>query len=74
MINLNALMAFMITMSPGLALAGPGPCAVCRAAPAPLIGAGLPVALAVGGVLLAVRLIKRFSLTRSNDHRGSPAA
>lgn len=60
MINLNGLMAFIIMMGPGFALAAPA-CAVgCGAAPAPLIGAGLPVALAVGGVLLGARLIKRF--------------
>lgn len=61
MINLNGLMAFIITMGPGLALATPCATAVgCGAAPAPLIGAGLPVALVVGGVLLGARLIKRF--------------
>jgi hypothetical protein len=61
MINLNGLTAFIITMmGPGLALARPVACAVgCGAAPAPLIGAGLPVALAVGAVLLGARLIKR---------------
>jgi hypothetical protein len=48
MINLNGLMAFIIMMGPGFGLAAPA-CAVgCGAAPAPLIGAGLPVALAVG--------------------------
>jgi hypothetical protein len=60
--NLNGLMAFVLTMGPGLALAA-APCSAvvgCGAAPAPLIGAGLPVALAVGGVLLGARLIKRF--------------
>ena len=30
-----------------------------HAAPAPLIGAGIPVALAVGGVLLGVKLLRR---------------
>ena len=30
-----------------------------HAAPAPLIGAGIPVALAVGGVLLGAKLLKR---------------
>jgi hypothetical protein len=54
-------MAFVLTMGPGLALAAPCTAAVgCGAGPAPLIGAGLPVALAVGGVLLGARLIKRF--------------
>jgi hypothetical protein len=60
--NLNRVTAFIIAMSPGLALASV-PCATaigCGAAPAPLIGAGLPVALAVGAVLLVARLIKRF--------------
>jgi hypothetical protein len=62
MINLNGVTAFIIAMSPGLALAGILPCAssVCGAAPAPLIGAGLPVAAAVGAVWLGARLIKRF--------------
>jgi hypothetical protein len=32
-------------------------CAACRIAPAPEIGSGLPVALAIGGVLLATRLL-----------------
>jgi hypothetical protein len=59
MINLNSLTAFIMTMGPGLALAV-SPCAHCGPAPAPLIGTGLPVALAVGGVLLGARLIKRF--------------
>jgi len=36
----------------------PGPCAHCGA-PAPLIGFGVPVALAVGGVLLGAKLLKR---------------
>jgi len=37
------------------------PCATvtCRSAPAPLIGFGLPAALAVGGVLLGGKLLKR---------------
>jgi hypothetical protein len=63
MINRNGVTAFIIAMSPGLALASTLPCATsigCGAAPAPLIGAGLPVALAVGAVLLGARLIKRF--------------
>jgi hypothetical protein len=61
MINLNGVTAFIIAMSPGLVLAGPCATAIgCGAAPAPLIGAGLPVALAVGAVLLGARLIKRF--------------
>jgi hypothetical protein len=62
MINLNGLAAFILTMTPGLALASSAPCSAvhCGPAPAPLIGAGLPVALAVGAVLLGVRLIKRF--------------
>jgi hypothetical protein len=60
-INLNGLTAFIMTMGPGLALASPVACSVgCGAAPAPLIGAGLPVALVVGAVLLGARLIKRF--------------
>lgn len=60
MLNLYGLVGLLIGMLPGLALAAPA-CAVgCGAAPAPLIGAGLPVALAVGGVLLGARLIKRF--------------
>lgn len=62
MINLYGATAFMIAMSsPVLALATPCAAAVgCGAAPAPLIGAGLPVALAVGAVWLGARLIKRF--------------
>jgi len=37
------------------------PCAtaVCRGAPAPLIGLGLPAAFAVGGVLLGAKLLRR---------------
>jgi len=37
------------------------PCAtaVCRSAPAPLIGLGLPAAFAVGGVLLGAKLLRR---------------
>jgi hypothetical protein len=37
------------------------PCATatCRSAPAPLIGFGFPAALAVGGVLLGAKLLKR---------------
>jgi hypothetical protein len=31
---------------------------ICRGAPAPSIGAGVPVALVMGGVLLAMRLWK----------------
>ena len=39
----------------------PRPCAtvVCRSAPAPLIGLGLPAAFAVGGVLLGAKLLRR---------------
>lgn len=40
----------------------PSPCAstACvRGAPAPLIGFGIPIALAAGGVLLGTRLLKR---------------
>jgi hypothetical protein len=33
--------------------------ATCRSAPAPLIGFGFPAALAVGGVLLGAKLLKR---------------
>jgi hypothetical protein len=37
------------------------PCATatCRGAPAPLIGFGFPAALAVGGVLIGAKLLKR---------------
>jgi hypothetical protein len=35
------------------------PIASTRAAPAPLIGLGLPVALAVGGAILGAKLLKR---------------
>jgi hypothetical protein len=39
----------------------PGPCATaaCRSGPAPLIGLGFPAAVAVGGVLLGAKLLKR---------------
>jgi hypothetical protein len=61
MTNLKGMTAFIIAMSPGLALAGLCTSNIgCGAAPAPLIGAGLPVALAVGAVWLGARLIKRF--------------
>ena len=36
-----------------------GATAVCRGAPAPLIGAGIPVAVAIGGVLLGAKILKR---------------
>ena len=39
----------------------PSPCAAavgCRAAPAPLIGTGIPAVLVVGGVLLGATLLK----------------
>jgi hypothetical protein len=39
--------------------ATPLPCSTCRSGPAPLIGFGLPAALAVGGVLLGFRSLKR---------------
>jgi hypothetical protein len=37
------------------------PCAtaVCRGAPAPLIGLGIPAAFAVSGVLLGAKLLRR---------------
>jgi predicted branched-subunit amino acid permease len=37
------------------------PCAtaVCRGAPAPLVGSGVPAALGVGAVLLGAKLFKR---------------
>jgi hypothetical protein len=38
-----------------------------RSAPAPLIGLGLPVVLAVGGVLLGARLLKRKRSIRLPD-------
>ena len=37
----------------------PLPCLTCRSAPAPLIGLGLPAALAVGGVLLGAKFLRR---------------
>ena len=48
----------------GIASAQAAPPSVCssvfclHAAPAPSIGAGVPVALAVGGILLGTRLLK----------------
>jgi hypothetical protein len=33
--------------------------ATCRSAPAPLIGFGVPVVLAVGGVLFGAKLLRR---------------
>jgi hypothetical protein len=38
-----------------------------RSAPAPLIGLGLPVVLAVGGVLLGAKLLKRKRSIRLPD-------
>lgn len=39
----------------------PSPCTAvsCRGAPAPLLGLGIPSALAVGGVLLGAKLFRR---------------
>ena len=39
----------------------PTPCSTCgiRGAPAPLLGFGIPSALAVGGVLLGANLLRR---------------
>jgi hypothetical protein len=39
----------------------PAPCASvrCASAPAPLIGLGVPVVLAVGGVLVGAKLVRR---------------
>ncbi len=37
-----------------------GPCAVCKSAPAPMIGTGIPAVLVVGGVLLGATLLKRW--------------
>jgi hypothetical protein len=50
----NAIPAVAQTASPAV-----GPCATCKAAPAPLIGFGVPVALAAGGVLLGAKLLNR---------------
>ncbi len=36
------------------------PCTVCKGAPAPMIGAGIPAVLVVGGVLLGATLLKRW--------------
>jgi hypothetical protein len=40
------------------AQAAPVACAHCFAAPAPLIGTGIPAVLVVGGVLLGATLLK----------------
>lgn len=36
------------------------PCAVCNAAPAPMVGAGIPAMLVVGGVLFGATLLKHW--------------
>jgi hypothetical protein len=56
-LSLNAVPALAQTT----AAPTPSPCAtaVCRGAPVPLIGLGLPAAFAVGGVLLGAKLLKR---------------
>jgi hypothetical protein len=50
----NAIPAVAQTASPSV-----GPCAECKGAPGPLIGFGVPVALAIGGVLLGAKLLNR---------------
>ena len=60
---LGALSALCVNVAPIAALAS-CPTIGCRAAPAPLIGAGLPVAFSVAGVLLAFAIWKRVSARR----------
>lgn len=45
---------------------GPTLCSVCKAAPAPLIGLGVPGALAIGEVLLGARLLRRSNVRKKN--------
>ena len=47
------------------------PVSKCRAAPAPLIGFGVPVALAFGGVLLGSKLLSRRRLSSPSEPQGA---
>jgi hypothetical protein len=52
---LGAVSFFLVTTA---AWAGP-PCAVHCAGPAPLLGLGIPAAVAVGGALFGARFLKK---------------
>ena len=47
------------------------PCATCKAAPAPLIGTGIPAVLVVGGVLLGAKLLARRRRALSKSRTGA---
>ena len=55
------LVAICLALSTVAALALPSPCAAvaCRPAPAPLLGAGIPSAIAIGGTLLGAKWWRR---------------
>jgi hypothetical protein len=55
-LGLSALPAFAQTAETTSTIP---PCSACKAAPAPLIGLGLPAAFAVGGVLLGAKLLRQ---------------
>jgi hypothetical protein len=55
------VVAMWLALSVFPVLAAPSPCAAvaCRAAPAPLLGAGIPSAIAIGGTLLGAKFWRR---------------
>ena len=65
MTKLALVVSFCLSALPAFAepYPHPSPCAASacyhRSAPAPLIGLGVPVAIAVGGVLLGAKLLGR---------------
>jgi uncharacterized protein (TIGR03382 family) len=57
---LTLILGLCLNAIPALAQqAAPTALPIHRAAPAPLIGFGVPIALAVGGVLLGAKLLRR---------------
>jgi uncharacterized membrane protein len=58
--RITALIAWLcLSAVPALAQVSPCATAVCRGAPAPLIGFGIPAAFAVSSVLLGAKLLRR---------------
>ena len=55
--SLTATMCLCVSQA---AMAAPASPLIVKAAPAPVIGAGIPVALAVGAVLLGATLVTRW--------------
>jgi hypothetical protein len=61
LLRLSMLIGITISAMPAFAFAAcVGPSVIsCRPAPAPLIGAGIPAVLAIGGAMLGAKYLRR---------------